>query len=81
MPKLPILLNIALFPSPAPAQKAAAKVSPHARWESAIAALEKKDKASPPEQNGFLFVGSSSIRMWKLDRSSTEITSTTPKTQ
>lgn len=35
------------------------------RWEKDIAAFEAKDKASPPPQNEIVFVGSSSIRMWK----------------
>src|SRR5258706_16008591 len=30
-----------------------------------IAAFEAKDKTSPPPENEILFVGSSSIRMWK----------------
>jgi lysophospholipase L1-like esterase len=36
-----------------------------ARWESEILAYEKKDKESPPPTNAVLFVGSSTIRMWK----------------
>jgi lysophospholipase L1-like esterase len=35
------------------------------RWEKDIAAFEEKDKASPPPQNEIVFVGSSSIRLWK----------------
>src|SRR5262245_8670185 len=35
------------------------------RWEKDIAAFEAKDKASPPPENEIVFVGSSSIRMWK----------------
>jgi lysophospholipase L1-like esterase len=35
------------------------------RWENDIAAFEAKDKASPPPPNEIVFVGSSTIRMWK----------------
>lgn len=38
------------------------------RWEGAIAQFEKRAKDDPPKKNGVLFVGSSSIRMWKLDQ-------------
>jgi lysophospholipase L1-like esterase len=34
------------------------------RWEKEIAALEAKDRENPPPKNGFLFVGSSSIKRW-----------------
>jgi lysophospholipase L1-like esterase len=36
-----------------------------ARWEKDIAAFETADKASPPSKGAILFIGSSSIRMWK----------------
>jgi lysophospholipase L1-like esterase len=39
------------------------------RWESAIAAFEKQDRENPPPKNAFLFVGSSSIRLWDLNKS------------
>ena len=35
------------------------------KWEKDIAAFEAKDKTTPPPQNEIVFVGSSSIRMWK----------------
>ena len=35
------------------------------RWEAAIQAFETMDKENPPKQEAVLFVGSSSIRMWK----------------
>ncbi len=38
------------------------------RWEDEIQFFEETDKANPPPQNGILFVGSSSIRFWDLDK-------------
>ncbi len=38
------------------------------RWESVISRFEEQDREMPPQQGGVLFVGSSSIRLWKLDR-------------
>ncbi len=35
------------------------------RWESAIAKFEESDRAAPIKPGGVLFIGSSSIRMWK----------------
>lgn len=40
-----------------------------ARWEKAIADYEAQDRQQAPPQGGAVFVGSSSIRLWKLDRS------------
>src|SRR5271166_6572501 len=40
-----------------------------ARWEKAIAAFEEKDKLSPPPRNAIVFVGSSSIHFWNVDKS------------
>lgn len=39
------------------------------RWEKDISKFEAATKAKPIPKNAFLFVGSSSIRMWKLDQS------------
>ena len=38
------------------------------RWESAIAAFEAADRENPPAPGGILFLGSSSIRLWDLER-------------
>ncbi len=35
------------------------------KWEKDITAFEEKDKTSPPPRNEIVFVGSSSIRLWK----------------
>jgi lysophospholipase L1-like esterase len=34
-------------------------------WETEIAAFEAADKTNPPPKNAILFIGSSSIRMWR----------------
>jgi lysophospholipase L1-like esterase len=39
--------------------------SPSAKWEKEIAAFEEADRHSPPPQGAIVFVGSSTIRMWK----------------
>jgi lysophospholipase L1-like esterase len=36
-----------------------------ARWEKEIAAYEELDRANPPPKGAVLFVGASSIRLWK----------------
>jgi lysophospholipase L1-like esterase len=43
----------------------AADRSGSARWEPAIRAFEAADRKSPPPSGAVLFVGSSSIRLWK----------------
>ena len=47
---------------PASAKDAPAGVS---RWAKDIAAFEAADKTNPPPTNAVVFIGSSSIRMWK----------------
>ncbi len=40
-----------------------------ARWEKDIAAYEASDRTAPPPRGGVLFIGSSTIRLWKtLDK-------------
>jgi lysophospholipase L1-like esterase len=36
------------------------------KWEADIRKFEEEDKKSPPPQEGIVFVGSSSIRLWKV---------------
>lgn len=38
------------------------------RWEKTIQAFEQKDAENPPPKGEIVFVGSSSIRMWKTDQ-------------
>ncbi len=68
----PIFLNLlmifltlrAVGPSMAHAAKTVGN-----QWKRTIQKFEASDKKVPPPKNGILFTGSSSIRMWKLDRS------------
>ena len=59
-----LMATLVLLPSIASADD-----NPSARWEKAIAAFEAADAKEAPEPGGILFVGSSSIRMWKLEDS------------
>lgn len=42
--------------------------SPSRRWETTIEKLEARDRRHPPPREGILFAGSSSIRLWDLQR-------------
>jgi lysophospholipase L1-like esterase len=55
------------FPQAAPAEEAkpAATANPFAKWEKEIAAMEAADKATPPPKGAVLFIGSSTIRLWR----------------
>ena len=48
-------------------QAAVAQVKPHnySRWETAIATYEKADQTDRPAPGGIVFVGSSTILLWK----------------
>jgi lysophospholipase L1-like esterase len=37
----------------------------YSRWEKEIAAYEAADRKNPPPKGGILFVGSSTVRLWK----------------
>lgn len=61
--KLTYVLLLLLLVSPARAQApSTSKVSP---WEPEISAFEQADRTNPPPRHPILFVGSSSIRLWK----------------
>ncbi|HEX7087523.1 MAG TPA: SGNH/GDSL hydrolase family protein [Vicinamibacterales bacterium] len=63
----PLLLLVLLLLAPGRAgagQQAFAPGDP-ARWEADIRAFEEADRTSPPPRGGTLFIGSSSIRLWK----------------
>jgi hypothetical protein len=40
-----------------------------AKWEKEVAAIEKKQAEHPPAKGGIVFTGSSTIRLWDLDKS------------
>jgi lysophospholipase L1-like esterase len=52
----------ALAQAPAAVPPAKGAVS---KWEKAIAAFEASDRTNPAPKNAILFIGSSSIRLWK----------------
>jgi len=58
-----------LYAQAAPAPPAAIAKTPASPWEQAIQEFEAADRLHPPPRDGVLFVGSSSIRMWKLAES------------
>lgn len=51
--------------APAPEKPAATQAAPEPWYEPEIRAFEEADAASPPAPGQVLFIGSSSIRMWK----------------
>lgn len=57
-----LLLILTLIALPLAAQDAD-------RWEPAMQAFEKADKANPPKKGGVVFYGSSTIRRWDLEES------------
>ncbi len=65
IPAIILALICSLFCSAAEDAKAPAPASPFAKWEKEIAAMEAADKANPPPQGAVLFIGSSTIRLWK----------------
>jgi lysophospholipase L1-like esterase len=62
LPFQTVLLSLLLAGAPA---LPAADKPPGQRWEKEIEAFEAADKITPPPQDAILFVGSSSIRLWK----------------
>lgn len=62
IPALLIPLLLSVSPS------VAAEADPASRWEEHIRRFEEADRNKPPQPDGILFVGSSSIRMWDTDK-------------
>ena len=63
LPRPPYLLALLLVFAPVClAQQPESKPN---RWEKDIAAYEAQDRTSPPPRDAALFIGSSSIRLWK----------------
>jgi len=61
LPSLVGFLIIAIWP------RAICAESEHdfGKWEKEIAAYEQMDRTAPPSKGGLLFIGSSTIRLWK----------------
>jgi lysophospholipase L1-like esterase len=62
--RIGLIVGVSLLPL-AIVSLAADEPSPVAKWEKDIQAFEAADKASPPPKGAVLFVGASSIRLWK----------------
>jgi lysophospholipase L1-like esterase len=57
---------LALFLAPIASGKLYAQLAHNfARWEKEISAYEEMDRKNPPPKGALLFVGSSTIRLWK----------------
>ena len=71
MKRLLLLFAAAIILAPAASladdakPKAAAAADPFAKWEKEIADMEAADKTKPVPEGAVVFVGSSTIRMWK----------------
>ena len=61
-------LAVLMLAMPALASSADIPCEPE-RWQTAIDKFVAADRESPPAENGVLFVGSSSIRLWDLEKS------------
>ena len=61
---LPLALAL-LISTPLPTVLGAEDEHDFARWENAIAAFESMDRTNPPPKGALLFIGSSTIRLWK----------------
>lgn len=71
---LMLLLSCEALPAAEPASPAASPaVSRFEKWEPAVRKFEEQDAMNPPPCGGIVFVGSSSIRLWKLEQSFPEM--------
>lgn len=60
-----MLFLLLLLTLPLPARALDNHENNHARWNAAIAAFQAQDHVHPPAPGAVLFIGSSSIRLWK----------------
>ena len=66
LPTIIALGLLALRPAGAQeVQRPYAEARDYARWEKEVAAYEASDRQNPPPRGGILFIGSSTIRLWK----------------
>ncbi|HEV3163721.1 MAG TPA: GDSL-type esterase/lipase family protein [Isosphaeraceae bacterium] len=56
---------LSTVPARGQASRPYAEARVYARWEKEVAAYEADDAKSPPPKGGILFIGSSTIRLWK----------------
>ena len=63
--RLLVLLLVIVGFAPHPSALLAQKKSSLIQWEPEIALFEAADKTNPPPKQAILFIGSSSIRLWK----------------
>ena len=63
----PALIALGLMAVPALGQVARsyAEARDYGKWEKEVAAYEAADRRNPPPKGGILFIGSSTIRLWK----------------
>jgi lysophospholipase L1-like esterase len=54
-----------LWAAPGPVALCAETNHDFAKWDKEIAAYEQRDRTNPPPRGGLLFIGSSTIRLWK----------------
>jgi lysophospholipase L1-like esterase len=63
-----ILLAVAATPVGETRGQSSGDAPQPSRWEAAISKFEARDAQEAPPTEGVLFIGSSSIRMWDLDK-------------
>jgi hypothetical protein len=56
---------LALPPAHGQSPRPYAEARDYAKWEKEVAAYEAPDRENPPPKGGILFIGSSTIRLWK----------------
>jgi hypothetical protein len=67
MRRLAALLSLGLSLSVLIAQPTEAERA--AKWEKDVAKIEKRQTENPPARGGIVFAGSSTVRLWDLDKS------------
>lgn len=67
LPRLLLSLTLCVASTNLLASEPATQPSPD-RWAAAMQEFDKLDQQSPSRPDGVLFVGSSSIRLWKVDK-------------
>ena len=60
-----IIIAVAMLLALVSGHGAAQQTSPGGQWEAEIQKFEESDRQNPPKPGAVLFVGSSSIRLWK----------------